>query len=234
MFNFISDILPKPVCMLCQQSLGQFQRICQDCVTQLPWLGAACALCAQSLENGQTHCGACQKNPPPYDRLWVALDYASPIDKLILGGKFSRRLLNLSVLAELFMVYWQQQSAQLPEVIIPVPLHAQRLRERGYNQALELARIISRQQGVPLDFHSIQRSKTTLAQASLPASLRRGNMDSAFTLTRPLPYSRVALVDDVFTTGNTVRALSQLLRQAKVGHIEVYCMAHAALGPNGY
>jgi ComF family protein len=153
------------------------------------------------------------------------LDYASPVDRLVLGGKFSQRLSYLSLLAELFIMYWQKQSAPLPDIIIPVPLHARRLRERGYNQALELARIIGRHLQVPIDFCSIKRTKTTLAQASLPASQRRENISDAFACTSPITYSRVALVDDVLTTGNTVRALSQTLRQAGVAHIDVYCIA---------
>ncbi|MFA6036512.1 MAG: ComF family protein [Legionellales bacterium] len=165
---------------------------------------------------------------PGIDNVWVALDYESPVDQLILGGKFSQKLSNLSLLAQLFIGYWHSQSILLPEVIIPVPLHAQRLRERGYNQALELAKIIGRTLQVPVDFSSVKRSKATQAQASLPARLRSKNIRDAFELTKPVVYSRVALVDDVFTTGNTVRELSQLLRAANVEHIDVYCIARAA------
>lgn len=209
MFKFLSGLCIKPVCMLCQQSLPVYERICQDCLGQLPW----------SQE---------QVVAPGIDNVWVALDYAPPVDQLILGGKFSRKLSNLSLLAKLFIRYWHSQSILLPEVIIPVPLHAQRLRERGYNQALELAKIIGRTLQVPVDFSSVKRSKATQAQASLPARLRDKNIRDAFELTKPIIYSRVALVDDVFTTGNTVRELSQLLRAASVEHIDVYCIARAA------
>jgi ComF family protein len=209
LFKFLSGLCIKPVCMLCQQSLPTYERICQDCLSSLPW----------SQE---------QVVAPGIDNVWVALDYESPVDQLILGGKFSQKLSNLSLLAQLFIGYWHSQSILLPEVIIPVPLHAQRLRERGYNQALELAKIIGRTLQVPVDFSSVKRSKATQAQASLPARLRSKNIRDAFELTKPVVYSRVALVDDVFTTGNTVRELSQLLRAANVEHIDVYCIARAA------
>ncbi len=234
MYKYVTNLWVKPVCMLCQQSLPDYQRICQYCIRQLPWITEACWQCAQPLSGGQTHCGVCQKTPPPFDRLFVALDYVSPIDGLILGGKFSQRLANLSLLAELFLMHWHKQSASLPEVIIPVPLHAQRLRERGYNQALEVARLISRALNIPIDFQSVKRVKTTLAQASLPANCRRGNVQDAFALTRAINYSSVAIVDDVITTGNTLYAMSKLLLDANVKQIDVYCVARAALDPNRY
>ncbi len=205
-YKQLFNICPKPICLLCHQSLPQFGRICTDCLSQLPWI------------EDQSSSSGC-------DKLWVALDYLSPVDQLILGGKFSARLANLSLLAELFIQYWHTQKIELPEVIIPVPLHAQRLRERGYNQALELAKIIGRSLQVPVDFSSVMRSKATQAQASLPARLRVKNIRHAFELTRPIAYSRVALLDDVFTTGNTVRELSQLLRTANVANVDVYCIA---------
>ncbi len=180
--KYISNLWIKPVCLLCQQSLSQYQRICQDCVTQIPFIMNACHLCAQPLVEGQTSCGACQKDPPPYDRLWVALDYAAPIDKLVLGGKFSRRLSDLELLADLFMRYWHTQQPIKPEVLIPVPLHAKRLRERGYNQALELTKAIAKPLQVPIDFLSLQLSKTTLAQAGLYSKPLHKNLNKGFIL----------------------------------------------------
>jgi ComF family protein len=177
-----------------------------NCLSQLPW-------------------AADQASSSGCDNLWVALDYLSPVDQLILGGKFSEQLANLSLLAELFIQYWHTQKIELPEVIIPIPLHAQRLQERGYNQALELAKIIGRSLQIPVDFSSVKRRKATRAQASLPARLRGENIRHAFELIRPMAYSRVALLDDVFTTGNTVRELSQLLRNAHVEKVDVYCIA---------
>lgn len=215
------------VCMLCEQSLKDEQFICQNCVTALPWTGRYCEHCAQDVIKGP--CGPCQKNPPPFNRVWVALDYAFPIDQLVRGSKFSHQLGHLRLLAELFMNYWRTQPVIVPDILIPVPLHAQRLRERGYNQSLELARVIGKQLGVPVDFQSVKRVKTTLAQAHLSASGRELNVDHAFDLTRPITYSKVALVDDVFTTGSTVSALSQVLRRANVAHIEVYCMARTPI-----
>lgn len=206
LFKYLSDLCLKPVCMLCQQSLPTYGRICQDCLGQLPWTEEE-AKCAG------------------VDTLCVALNYAPPVDQLILGGKFSQKLSNLSLLAELFINYWHTQNIPLPEVLIPVPLHSRRLRERGYNQALELARILGREFNIPVDFCSIKRTKATQAQASLPAKQRGKNMYQAFALTRSIHYSRVALVDDVFTTGNTARVLSELLRQSGVATIDVYCMA---------
>jgi ComF family protein len=208
--KILADFWPKPICLLCHQSLPQFARICEACLSQLPWTQDKIVL--SGLGN-----------------ICVAMDYAPPIDQLVLGGKFSGHIANLSLLAELFISYWQKNQIPLPEVLIPVPLHAQRLRERGYNQALELAKIIGRKLQVPVDFTSVKRIKATQAQASLPAKMRAGNMRGAFSLRKALNYSHVAIIDDVFTTGNTVRELSELLHASNVKQVDVYCVARALL-----
>lgn len=209
-FNILSSLWPKPICLLCQQSLPKFARICEECAKDLPWMQDKLVI-------------------PGLDNLCVALDYASPIDQLILGGKFSNQLTNLSLLAELFLRYWSKQSMDLPEVLIPIPLHAGRLRERGYNQALEIAKIMGKTLKVPVDFSCVKRVKATKAQASLPARLRSKNIKAAFELTRAVHYTRVALVDDVLTTGNTARELSQVLKNAGVEKVDVYCIARTVL-----
>ncbi|HLF67074.1 MAG TPA: ComF family protein [Gammaproteobacteria bacterium] len=215
-----------PCCTLCQQTLDHYQRICPDCLNHLPFIAAACGRCARPLPDPHLTCGQCQQHPPPWDRLWVPLDYMFPVDQLVLGGKFAQGLHNLSLLAELFIDYWRKQDVAKPHFLLPVPLHPKRLRERGYNQALELARIIGRELNIPI-IDGSQRTTATLAQASLSAIKRRRNVQHAFTVQMEVEGAHLAIVDDVFTTGSTVAALSTVLRRAGAAQIDIYAMARS-------
>jgi len=114
-----------------------------------------------------------------------------------------------------------------PEILLPVPLHPQRLRSRGYNQALELGRVLSNKLGIPLDTDSLRRTRATTPQAELPAPRRRANLHGAFSVTKPVCYRRVAVIDDVMTSGATVEEIARVLQQAGVGWVEVWVLARA-------
>jgi ComF family protein len=111
--------------------------------------------------------------------------------------------------------------------LIPVPLHPVRLRERGFNQALELARPLSQRLHLPLEPHVVQRCRHTRSQSELSGSARRQNMRHAFRLIAPLPYQHVALIDDVVTTGSTLNELARTLRQSGVKTIQIWAVARA-------
>ena len=115
----------------------------------------------------------------------------------------------------------------LPEAILPVPLHSTRLRERGFNQALELARPMAQALALPLLIHHSQRTRATVAQTSLSAKQRRKNIRGAFQVTQPLPARHIAIVDDVMTTGQTINELAKTLRKAGATHIDVWVCARA-------
>jgi ComF family protein len=119
----------------------------------------------------------------------------------------------------------QQAGAPYPELLLPVPLHPARLRERGFNQAVEIARPLAQALGLPLDLNSCQRRRATAPQAGLEAIERRRNIRGAFALTRPLPARHLALIDDVVTTGSTVAELTRLLKRAGAERVEVWALA---------
>ena len=110
---------------------------------------------------------------------------------------------------------------------MPVPLHPSRLRERGYNQALEIARPVARHLGIALDYHCTRRVRATPPQTELPRRQRHGNVHGAFALCRTPKATRIAIVDDVMTSGHTVNELAGCLRRAGVRHIEVWVVARA-------
>jgi ComF family protein len=175
-------------------------------------------------------CGACQRKPPPWDAAWAPFRYGWPLDRLEARYKFGRDLAGGRTLAEL----WRRAPAPaLPLLILPVPLHRARLRQRGYNQALELARPLGRALGVPVRHDALLRSRATAAQTELDASSRRRNVRGAFVLSggAALP-PHVALLDDVMTTGATLAECTRVLKRAGVARVDVWALARAP-SPHG-
>lgn len=202
---------------------------------------ATCILCGSLSKRKLDLCSACEGDLPfiknddlltrrlTRTQIITLFHYCPPIDSLLLGLKFSNRLLNANVLGRLLANYldtYYQKHAK-PEVIIPVPLHRLRLRERGYNQALELAHPIARRLKIKIARLKARRVKNTLAQAQLPAIQREQNISQAFQLTTKLAYKHLAVIDDVITTGSTVNELCQLFYQEGAAKIDIWCCAQA-------
>jgi ComF family protein len=131
------------------------------------------------------------------------------------------------VLGYLLSQHLSQQLTSKPECIIPVPLHPKRLRQRGYNQALELARPIARGLKIKLETQLCQRIRNTLPQTELSLRSRQANLRNAFQITPTVPYQHIAIVDDVVTTGHTVYELARIFKRAGVAQIEIWAVARA-------
>ncbi len=144
---------------------------------------------------------------------------------MVSSFKFNESLKHGRLLGQLLAQRLEETEAESPELLIPVPLHRKRLRERGFNQALELCRPIGQQLGIPIDFRSCIRSKETLHQADLKLRERKKNLQGAFSMARPISAKTVALVDDVMTTGNTLRVLATLLKKHGVERVFVWSVA---------
>ncbi|MEM7283484.1 MAG: ComF family protein [Pseudomonadota bacterium] len=145
--------------------------------------------------------------------------------------KFSRALYVGKVMGTLLSNHISSMSRPMPEVLIPIPLHYWRLFRRGFNQAAEIAEVISQRLEIPVDTDCYVRTKNTLAQTGLSKTHRVRNLTDAFTRRRQKRYRHVALVDDVLTTGSTANALSKALRADGVKLIEVWCFARAEVAP---
>lgn len=194
-------------------------------------------------------CGRCLRRPPPLDATVAALAYRFPIDRLLPRFKFHGDLAAGRLLAGLMAEAWADRFTAGPavagthaaafahgrravpaarvEVLVPVPLHPARLRQRGYDQALELARPLSRALRLPLCADGLRRVRATQAQTTLDAADRRRNVRGAF-LARAGPWpASVALLDDVMTTGATLAECARALRQAGVAHVEAWVLARA-------
>ena len=154
-------------------------------------------------------------------------NYQFPIDQLIIEMKFKRKLINAKIFGDLLANHLCNHYKQhkKPQMIIPVPLHYLRLRERGYNQALELAKQVKKRLKIPIDKANIIRIKNTEPQTLLNAKKRKNNLKHAFKVIKSLPYKHVAIIDDVITTGNTIKELCKSLQQEGIAKIDIWCCA---------
>ena len=225
--GIIQNLLFPPTCLLCGDQGHEHLDLCQSCRNALPWLESACPRCGlpQASDTSQV-CGACLRQPPPFDGMIALFRYEEPVRRLIQSLKFGARLPHARLLGSL-LAERLDETTVWPEAIIPVPLHPSRYRERGFNQSLEIARWVSRHTRVPLAWHRAGRLRQTDAQARLHADERKANIRKAFTVNGPLPYRRIAILDDVVTTGATAGELARTLRRAGATRIDVWTCVRA-------
>lgn len=213
-------------CLLCGGSGVDGLDLCRDCANELPRNRRCCARCALPLAESAALCGQCQRRPPPWDAAWVPFRYAWPMDRLEARFKFGADLAAGRVLSALWLR--EPQLIERPDVIVPVPLHRHRLRTRGYNQAIELARPLASAMRLPLHYAWLQRERGTAAQTELGAAARRRNVRSAFVARTDVAWpEHIALLDDVMTTGATLAECARVLRRAGVKRIDVWALARA-------
>ncbi len=226
--RWLQAVLP-PRCVLCGAAGFDGRDLCAGCRADLAANTICCARCALPLETAAPLCGICLQREPPFDAAWAPFLYAQPLDLLESRFKFRGDLAAGRVLAGLMADAAQTLSiASRPAMLVCVPLHVARLRERGYNQALELAKPLSAALGIPLEAQALQRTRSTVAQTGLDAKARRRNLRGAFAL-QPgtnLP-AHVAIIDDVMTTGTTLRECARVLRRAGVARVDVWALARA-------
>lgn len=227
-------LLP-PHCLLCGARAERSRDLCAACAADLAPNPTACARCALPLPAPALRCGECLDNEPPFDATFAPYLYGHPLDLLLTRLKFGHHLAAGRVLAELWIDSAHAARAggtvALPAAIVPMPLHATRLRERGYNQALELAKPLAREFGIALAPDLLRRTRATAAQSNLDAAARRKNLRGAFdidaaALAASAP-THVALLDDVMTTGTTVREAARTLKRAGVARVDVWVLARA-------
>ena len=176
-----------------------------------------CPRCALPAPGGAL-CGRCLAEPPDYDATIAALAYEFPADALVHALKFRGELSLAPLLAALLK---ERISTPRPDVLIPVPLSAARLRERGYNQALEIARHLPGR----LDFSACVRARDAAPQMDLPWTERQRNVRGAFACTRSLAGACIAVVDDVMTTGATLEEMARTLKRAGAARVVNWVVA---------
>jgi ComF family protein len=220
------DALPGQCAVCFSWSRG---RICPPCLSRFASKTWRCQRCALRVSESVTVCGACIKSPPPFDSALASVDYGHPWDQLIARFKFNAALDLSSAFADLMVQTHSASHQALPDLLLPVPLSAQRLRERGYNQAWELARRAGRLLKVPTDSRLLLRVKDTPHQLAFPPARRAANVRGAFavepTRLHELRGKRVSVVDDVMTTAATANEVAAVLRQAGVAEVHFWVIA---------
>lgn len=231
--RLISDLqgfLLPASCVLCGKPGVDQRELCADCHADLPRNTSACERCALPLPEplaNRNVCGTCLHDPPVFDIALSLFHYTAPVDHLIKRFKFDGKLHLARLLGGLMAERFERGGAN-PELIIPVPLHRSRLRERGFNQALELSRPIAGKLGIAVDYQSCVRTRQTSAQSLLPVKERHTNVKGAFSVTRPITARHVAIIDDVMTTGHTLAEVARVLRKSGVERIEVWVLARVS------
>ncbi|MGK5080685.1 phosphoribosyltransferase family protein [Janthinobacterium sp. HLX7-2] len=227
-----ATVLPAQ-CALC--GIGCPQVLCPPCRAQYLGQGRGqarphCRQCANRLDDVAQLCGRCLRQRPAYDATITAFDYAAPVDQLLLQLKFGARLALAPLFAQLLYAAVQQQSGwERPQLLCPVPLGSARLAERGFNQALEIARPLARLLQLPLQPRLAQRVRETKAQSGVAPQERQANLAQAFAIAPEqaalLPGCHVGIVDDVMSSGHTVNALAAACKRAGAAKVSILVVA---------
>ena len=221
-------VLLPPRCLLCGGRGANTRDLCEGCARDFPRNDVCCPRCALPLKTPAPLCGECLDREPPFASAWAPFRYAHPLDLLEARFKFRGDLAAGRVLADLMIERAVDDAPARPDLIVAVPLHVSRLRERGYNQAFELAKPVAGALGVPIARDGLARIRATPAQTGLDAAARRRNLRGAFAVPRGASLPKhIALFDDVVTTGATVRECARVLRRAGVERIDVWALARA-------
>ncbi len=229
------DLLLPPRCHICRTVIDRSGalHICNDCYSRLPFISSpVCSICGVPFSGvGNDHpCGSCLTDPPHYSAARAALAYEGSCRDLIHAFKYSgrshlRRPLGLLTAQQL--AFYAAQCA--PDILLPVPLHKKRLRMRGFNQAVLLGEVLSSAWHIPLLRQALIRTRWTTPQVELDRNNRLHNLKGAFSVTNPAAIAgkRVLLVDDVVTTGSTLRECAGTLLKAGAADVFAVSVAHA-------
>lgn len=217
----LGHLLPQD-CLLC--GCNSPTLICIDCHRELPTLPQnRCPRCALPSSQGEV-CGQCLRDPPSFDATRAAFRYDFPIDKLIQSFKYGQRLALAPFFGRLLAKIAHGLSIDL---VLPLPLHTDRLKARGFNQALELARPVAQSLGSSLAPRLCTRIRDTAPQAELPWKARRQNVRHAFHCAANLGGSHVLLVDDVMTTGASLNECARTLKLHGAARVTLLVLARA-------
>lgn len=216
-------LVPCGSCLLCTaDSAGS--PLCPACIADLPRLPSGrCPQCGEAIPVSE-RCGACLKKPPHFDACHALFPYQFPTDRLIQALKYGHQL----ALAKWFgQGLAAALSGTAAELIVPLPLHPQRLAERGFNQAMEIARQLEKALALPVDRKTLVRTRITPPQAEQPFKARRANVRGAFECRGDLSGKRILLIDDVLTTGATADECARVLKGHGAARVEVAVVARA-------
>ncbi|WP_372881665.1 ComF family protein [Psychromonas sp.] len=235
-FQQIIELFLPAQCLICELSSNN-KLICSHCQKALVKERACCQRCGLALNNSSPFCGDCLKQAHRFTQLHALGDYRKPYSTLIKKLKYSRQLIYGELLGELLTaslrLYLSALQISSIDYLLPVPLHIQKNRRRGFNQADIIAQVISKQLHIPLLSEKVERHLKTAPQEGLSVYKRRKNVNKAFSIDpsvrQQIAGSYIVIVDDVVTTGATANSLCQTLLEAGVQRIDIWCICRTSL-----
>lgn len=228
MLSRIADFLYPNICLRCEQVGENGLNLCAQCYEGLAWNSSSCGRCALPLPSGNSIvCGACSNKELYFDYAIAPFIYKDFMQEVIQLFKFNQKFNYGSLLADLFCQSIEKANLDLPDILLPVPLHKKRIKARGYNQSLELASMIGKKLKIEVYRNAVKRIRETHVQMQLPAKYRVNNDKNAFAINstkEKFKNKHIAIVDDVMTTGNTVNEVAKCVRSAGAARVDVWCM----------
>ena len=220
----ISQLLNPALCLSCGIPVSSSDFICTDCMDAMERVPSPCELCGLPNPIDDAICPSCLHHPPLWQSMTAPLIYRDNTRKLIQALKFNEQVYIANALITHIYPYFNPHGV---EALIPVPLHLNRLLERGFNQAEEIANALSSFLNIPVDRKSLTRIKSTESQAGLSLNKRQHNIIKAFQYRGVRPYKRVAIIDDIITSGSTMSEISKCLQKSGIRDIQVWSLARA-------
>ncbi len=224
--HFIEYLFAPGLCLACGGEISGAEALCEYCAERLETVPRPCRHCGQPNPVDGRVCPACLLNPPRWQRLHAPLRYDGLTRDYLHQFKYAEALHLVKPLCRRSLANFARADPW-PQVLLPVPLHRERLLERGFNQADEIARQWSRAISVPIDRDVLERLCPTPSQSDLTAAQRQQNVRGVFACKNPHGYRHVAIVDDVVTTGSTVAEITRVLHRAGIEYVEVWALARA-------
>ena len=236
--NGVGSLVYPNVCLCCKDKGENGLDLCSRCFARLPWIKNACEVCAlplaqhttldKSVQGNALTCGACSTRSLNFDHAYAPFLYEDFIRIAIHQFKFNYKLNYGKLLAQVLFQHVVHQNIPIPDVFIPVPLHKTRIKQRGFNQALEITKLLAEQFDCSVHKNTIQRVRETKTQMELPAKKRKANVKNAFILRPTENFSAIkhaVIIDDVMTTGSTVNEVAKCVKAAGVAQEDVWCVA---------
>ncbi len=218
-------LFPKK-CIVCKQPPQENHPCCQHCYDELPFQSLACHQCGQRFAADSDYCGRCIDHPPAFDACFCPFQYKKVIKTHIQSFKYYEKPELAHNLAQLLKYELQANDIEYPELIIPVPLHINKLRHRGFNQSQLLANALGTSLDIEVAHNIIKKHKATEAQAGLTLKQRSKNLKKCFSVNKKINAKSVVIIDDVITTGTTVNEISKILKRNGVNYIQIWGIAH--------
>ncbi len=227
-YKLLSSLFPCR-CILCHKALNLSFGVCADCYQALPHNKVCCVRCALPLPEDIEEavlCGRCIRQTPAFDYAHSLFRYEDDVINLVHQLKFGEKISYAQSIGEMLCSLIRNLDEK-PDCLLPVPLHKSRLKMRGFNQSIEISRVLAKKLAIPIENKAVIRHRSTAAHAGLNARQRRVNIKGAFSVAYDMKYKHVLIVDDVMTTGATVNEMAKVLKKNGVSRIGVLSIARA-------